>query len=320
MNDFEAARTSAQALAYKNIRTFREGFQLDTAGWALQRDDQDFLALITSRKISGRALLSNERVHRAAQFALIDAAGDAYRQNPERQWLWITIAWDRGVTWERAPRMDTMSLRRIVYGHLDRCGLEGTGTIEFDAWKNLTGEPGRRIVAHAHFLGFRGDGRRVKTKDMEKELKSRRALPNSLDAPSVVIKIVKRTPGDFTRRGFYMLKRPAFAKMYRPDGDGERPDTASVGHSKSSIARLVEIQSRLEVGDVLFSIGAGREVADKVRKEVAPEVRGRRNATPAPSRDEVMRHWRRIRLTNGSHLFREPVIITCKEDRARERE
>ena len=113
-----------------------------------------------------------------------------------------------------------------------------------------------------------------------------------------------------------MFKRPAYAKMYRPEHDDLKP----VGHARGSVARLVEILSRLEVGDVLFSIGEGRSIADKVREAVAHEVRDHPNAKPAPDRKRVKQHWRRIRLVNGSPLFREPVIITRKEDRRQERE
>lgn len=311
MDDFEYARAAARALADKNIAHFNTQFDLDTAGWKLELDDQKFLALITTGKISGRALLCNNRVQRCAQNAMIDAAMEAYRRGPTRQSLWITIAWDRGITWEREPNIDMMSLRRIVYGHLSRCGLEGCGIIEFDTWKNITGEPGRRIVAHSHFIGWPQDGQRIKIANLKKALKERRALPNSIGARSVVIEPVKPTIADFARVGRYMFKRPAFAKMYRPEHDDLKP----VGHARGSVARLVEIYSRLEVGDALFSIGDGREIANKVRQAVAHSVKNRRGATPAPDRDEVRKRWRSIRSVNGSKLFREPVIITRKEDR-----
>lgn len=315
MNEFEEACALARGLADANVKTFRNGFQADTAGWLLELEDQDFLRRITTGRISDRALLSNKWVHRAAQNALIEAVADAHHQNPGRQWLWITIAWDRGITWERAPYIDTMSLRRIVYGHLCRSEIEGFGVIEVDTWKNLTGEPGRRMVAHSHFLGSCSDGGRVSVSALQTELRGRRALVNSIGAPNVVIIPVKATIADFARVGRYMLKRPAYAKMYRPEGDNDSPELASVRHSRGSVARLVEVTSRLEVGDVMFSIGKGSEIAEKVLKAIKHEIRERRVATPAPSREEVMQHWRRIRLTNGSPLLQEPIIITRQKDR-----
>ena len=319
MTEAEAACAAARVKAVENRKAFADAFGRDTSDWALERDDQEFLARITTREISGRALLSNFHVNRRAQEALIDAAVDIYRRNRDCQWLWITICWDRGVTWEREPFIDLMSLRRIVYGHLSRCGLEGFGVIEFDTWKNLTGEPGRRIVAHSHFLGFPADGEPVDVPALERELLDRRALPNTIGAPSVMIDPMTLTAADFARVGRYMFKSPAYAKMLRPETDDRRGRLKPVGHSQGSVARLIEIFSRVEVGDVLFSIGGGRAIANRIREEVAHEIRDRRGATEAPSRDEVIRHWRRIRLTNGRADLREPTIITRKEDRTQNR-
>lgn len=111
-----------------------------------------------------------------------------------------------------------------------------------------------------------------------------------------------------------------YAKMLRPETDDRRGRLKPVGHAQGSVARLVEISSRIEVRDRMFSIGGGKVISRAVRKEVAHEVRERRGATLAPSRDEVVWHWRRIRLTNGRADLLEPTIITRKEDRARETE
>lgn len=315
MQDLEAARAQARRIAEKNHDVFWDGFARDTAGWALESADQEFLARITSRKISGRALLSNKHVQIRAQAALIEAAMAAACEHPKRQWLWITIASDHGITFEREPYLDYDSLVGIMEHHLRRCGLHGIGVIEADIWKNLTGElKGRRIVPHAHFLGYMADGKRLGVKTFEAELCARRSLKNSVGARSVDVKNVKPYPGEFARRAGYMLKRPAFAKMLQP----ERGRLAPVGHSSGSIARLVELASHVEIGDVLFSIGSGgREIAKKVRQAVAEEVRERRGATSAPSCEEVIRHWRRIRLTNGNPRHREPTIITRRTNRSK---
>ena len=87
-----------------------------------------------------------------------------------------------------------ISLRRIVYGHLKRSGLHGFGIIEIDTWKNLTGEPGRRMVAHSHFLGYPADGGIVRIKRLELDLCQRRALGNSSNARSVVIEPMFHVP------------------------------------------------------------------------------------------------------------------------------
>lgn len=315
MENFEAARAAARANADKLIEKFGDGFRRDTAGWKLERPDEEFLARITQRRICGRALLSNEHVRHRAQYAMIEAALDAYRADELRQWPWITICWDAGVTWERAPEIDVVSLRNIADHHLRRCGLEGFGILEVDTWKNLTGEPGQRMVAHSHFLGYATDGVAIGIGALQSELQSRRALRNSLGARSVVIRPMTLAPADFAWIGQYMFKCPAYAKRPVPRESGGGIRLVGAEHVQGSVSRLVEVLSHLEVGDVMFSIGEGSEIAKKVRIEVAHEIRDRPGALHAPSRDEVDRHWRRIREMNGSKLFHEPRIITRKEDR-----
>ena len=48
---------------------FLDDFRGDTERWTLERDDDEFLKLLTTAKTSGRAVLSNTYVHRAAQKA-----------------------------------------------------------------------------------------------------------------------------------------------------------------------------------------------------------------------------------------------------------
>jgi len=155
----------------------------------------------------------------------------------------------------------------------------------------------------------------VGVRALERELCSRRALTNSLGARGAVVQNVKPGLENFARVGRYQFKCPTYAKMLRPETDERRGRLKPVGHARGAVARLIEIFSRIEVGDTMFSIGGGRAIAERVRREVADEVRERRGATEAPSRDAVARHWLRIRLTNGQSNMRAPIIITRKEDR-----
>ena len=294
---------------------FEEAFKRDVAGWPLEKVDQDFLAMITHRRLSGRAMLSNRNVQRVAQGALIRALADAYLQDPIKPWVWCTLTWDAGVSWERLPEIDLISLKRVVDRHLRRSGLEGVGVIETDVWKNIQGEPGRRVVSHVHFLGNRVPGTNRKVTELEADMIGRRALANSLGARSVVIRNVKQSIDDFTRLGQYMLKRPAFAKNPVPRDDGEGYRLSKVQHARGSAARLVEIFSHCEVGDVIFSIGSGREIANSVRDAVRQEIAPKPCATPAPSAEEVRMHWKRIRETCGSKQFRPCQILTRANQR-----
>ncbi|RXZ64251.1 hypothetical protein [Pelagerythrobacter rhizovicinus] len=305
---------AAQAEAERKIALFDEAYRTDIARWAMESDDLKFLSKIVHRRLSDRALLSNKWVHRAAQFELIDALSDAYLQEPDRQWLWCTLAWDAGVSWERAPDIDLLSLKAIANGHLRRSGLEGFGVIETDIWKNMVGEPGRRLVSHIHFIGTRAPGNHLKVTEIEAEMRDRRALTNSLGARSVVIKNVGQTVDDLTWLGQYMLKRPAFAKNPIPrNGDGYR--LQDVAHARGSVARLVEVFSHCEVGDIIFSIGSGRAIAEKVRAAVRREIAPRTGASPAPTPDEAQSHWNRIRDTCGNKQFHPCRIITRADQR-----
>ncbi|MXO48925.1 hypothetical protein GRI69_11720 [Erythrobacter vulgaris] len=306
---------AAQTKAERTIEIFNGAYRRDVAAWTMDSADHEFLTKITHRRMSGRALLSNRYVHRAAQFGLIRAMADAYLQDPDQKWVWFTLTWDTAVSWEREPNVDLVSLKAIAYGHLRRTGLEGFGVIETDIWKNLVGEPGRRLVSQIHFLGTRAMGNTAKVSDMEADLRDRRALINSLGARNVVIRNVGPTVGDLTWLGQYMLKRPAFAKnpIPRIGEDGYR--LIDVAHARGSVARLVEVFSHCEVGDVIFSIGSGGAIAKKVRAAVKQETSLRNGASPAPTADEVRSNWNRIRQTCGSRQFRPCRVITRASQR-----
>jgi len=112
-----------------------------------------------------------------------------------------------------------------------------------------------------------------------------------------------------------MLKRPAFAKnpIARSDGRGHRLEGAA--HARGSVARLVEVFSQCEVGDVIFSIGSGGTIAKKVRSAARQEISPRSGALPAPTAEEVRAQWKRIRETCGSRLFQPCRIITRANQR-----
>ena len=254
-------------------------------------------------------------MHRAAQTALIRALAEAYLQDPLKPWLWCTLAWDAGVSWERSPDIDFVSLKAIANRHLRRSGLEGVGVVETDVWKNIEGEPGRRVVSHVHFLATRVPGNTRKVTELESDMRARRALTNSLKARSVVIENVRQSADDLARLGQYMLKRPAFAKNPVPKIDVEGYSLRNVKQARGSAARLTEIFSHCEVGDVIFSIGSGRAIAEKVRAAARQEIAPRRGATPAPNSDEVRMHWKRIREACGNKQFRPCRVITRANQR-----
>jgi hypothetical protein len=313
MDEFLEALAASKFKSARENRKFISDFDRDVAQWVLQPEDMRFLQLITTGQIAGRPLLSNFHVRRAAQEALVEALPREYEKSPHRQYLWITLACDIGVTWEHEPHLDAESLCNVFNMHLRRCGLHGFGQIEIDTWKLIAGEPSRRIVPHVHFVGWPTNNEPIKIKAFAAELCARRALTNSLGARPVVVKNIRPTAADFMRIGSYMSKSPAYAKNPVPKLVEGGFDLKGANHAPGSVSRLIEILSRLEVGDVMFSIGEGKSIAKAVRGVVAKEVRVRPGSTPTPTQDQVMRHWRRIGLNNGNPTFGECTVITRRD-------
>lgn len=312
MDDIEEARAAARAKADEQRQKFFDTCRRDFDRWSLERDDERFLSLITRGRISDRALLCNERVRRRFQYSMIDAALADYQAHPERQWLWITLCWDGPVTWERKPEIDAMTIVNTATQHLRRCDLDGVGVLEIDVWKNITGEPGRRVVPHVHFLGYPTHGDRYEVESLEAAMCGRGALANSLGAKPVVIEEIEATPARLANSARYMAKPPAWAKNPVPIGNGEHR-LKDVDHAKGSAARLAEILSYVELGNALFAIGDGKTVAGAVRREVREEIRHSRQTTPAPSRERIEQHFRRVMIMNRSANFEECQIKTRRD-------
>lgn len=320
MIEHKAARASQRARADRNTYTFYDRYDCDVARWLLEPADQDFLRLITRGRLTERTLMSNKHVRRSAEYAWIDALLAHFSEFPDLQRLWITLAWDTGVTWERSPEIDTVSLRNIAGQHLRRCGLEGAGLLEIDTWKEIKGEPGKRMVPHIHFLGWSATGEAIDPNGLGRKLCERRALPNSLGAPSVVVEEVGLSALDFATIGRYMGKAPAYAKNPVPNRGRPGFTLEQVEHAPGSVARLLEVLSHLDIGDVIFSIGSGKKIADHVRQKVTQEFCRSSKGKPAPTREEVAEAWQRIRLINGNKKFGPCTVITRACQRRTERD
>lgn len=303
------ARRQAREAADSKIDDFQIAFARDTEDWQVPAGFLRVLDQLTRKSISGRPLLCNPHVRRAASYALIDAMLGFFIENPSRPIYFVTLCWDDGVTYERAPALAVDALVNKAQDHLRRRGFDGVGVLEIDTWKNITGEPGRRMVAHVHFLGWTREGGQIDHTQVANHLCDRLALTNSLGADSAVIEVVGSTPYDAAHLAYYLLKAPAYAK--NPiQREGQTTRLFGADHARGSAARLAEVLSHLELGDVLFSIGSGRIIASQVRSAVALETRARRGVAEAPSRKTVHRLWHELLKTNGNKKFEPPKIVT----------
>jgi hypothetical protein len=315
VDGINVAREEQRARADRSRAGFYASHKADIERWRLERDDQAFVRQITLDKWCMPALLSNREVRRQFAYAFIDALLADYERYPDRERVWITIAWDRPLTWERAPNLDIKSVRNIAYQHLRRSEIDGIGTLEIDTWKEIAGEPGKRMVPHVHFLGWSKNGQAIDVAALQKQMCSRRALPNSLGAPSVVVKKVDQTARDMAMLGYYMSKPPAYAKNPVPNPIRGGHDLCQVKHAPGSVTRLIEVLSFLEIGDVLFSIRTGTPIAKEIRNRVKARCSRRRTVGRPLTRDIIARHWRRIRSINGNKKFQDCNVITRVEQR-----
>lgn len=173
MNEIEIARVEQRLRADTIRKKFYDRHEQDIRRWALERDDERFLQSITTGSLDGRLLLSNRSVRKFAAYAWIDAWLADFGHFPDRDRFWITMAWDGPVTWERRPEIDTVAWRNIASQHLRRSGLDGTGVLEIDTWKEIAGEPGKRISPHIHFLGHMKNGEKITAEALENDLRER---------------------------------------------------------------------------------------------------------------------------------------------------
>lgn len=314
MNDIEIARLAARQRVERGLHTFYAQHTADTRRWRLDADDEAFLRVITQGKLDDRLMMSNRGVRRSAAYACIDVLLDQFIAEPERQRVWVTMAWDSPVTWEQCPQIDTVAICNTASLHLRRSDLVGAGVVEIDTWKEIAGEPGKRMVPHVHFFGWHRHGERIDVEALAQDMCKRRALQNSLGAPSVDIKEIGRTAQDFADIGAYMTKVPAYAKNPVPNRISGKFELVQVEHAPGSVTRLIEVLSYLELGDTMFSIGEGKAIAQAVRERVRQECeRGK----SAPTRETTQRHWQNIRANNGNKKFRECEVITRAAERTK---
>lgn len=316
MDEIDIARAEQRERADILCEKFYTRHRQDICRWSLERDDERFLRTLTTGALCDRPLLSNSIVRQLAAYAWIDALLADFEQYPDRDRLFITLAWDAPVTWERQPEIDTVSLRNIATQHLRRSQLDGVGVLEIDTWKEIPGEPGKRMTPHIHFLGHSRNGEKIDAKALAASMCSRGALLNSLGAPSADVQEVGKTAKDLATLGCYMSKPPAFAKNPVPQRLWSGYKLSDVEHAPGSVTRLIEVLSYLELGDVMFAIGEGKHISRQVRESVRAKLARSRRAVPAPTREMIRRHWLRIRLNNGNKKFDECNVITRAHQRA----
>jgi hypothetical protein len=311
IDDEAIARSFGINSAYLRALELDTKFRRGISGWVLDPSEWIFLQRLYSAKPAGRMILANKHVQQAASNATIDALLTDFLRAPNRARYLLTFCWNAGVSWERRPKIDLVSLKNMINHRLRRLRLHGIGVVEIDILSNLTGEAGRRVMAHVHCYCWT-DSRSFKPRVVARKLSKKISLSNDLGARSVVIEPVKLTDISAARLAAYLVKPPSRGKNRVPrrklPGKYVMRDVAL---EPSTATRMIEILSRIEFRDILFGVGEGRDLAKEIRKNFGLETsrwRGRKWKVPDP--DIVAHYWIRIRLHNGSRRFRRPVIIT----------
>lgn len=286
---------------------YREGW----GRWKLSSDHIAFLSKVHGATLQGRMLWCNRHVRRAATEAIIDAFLADFISDPAKPRNFITFCWDAGLTWERQPRIDSVSLQNIVQHRLRRLGLQGIGVVEIDVLTNITGEPGRRLLVHVHcYCWGQAALPPIKT---ARALSMLPALTNALGAASVTIEPVRLSEISVAWLAAYMFKPPSREKNRIPRRNVPGAFVMREARLKpASAVRLVELLSHFEFGDLLFSVGEGRFLAKTIRENfrgIVVRWSGRR--WTAPSAITVAAEWKTIRMENGSRKL-EPCKVRAR--------
>lgn len=317
MDDVLLARGMALTEAYMRNLDFLQKYRDGIESWRLDRCEQKFLSQLVFQVPLDRMLWCNRHVRQAGIEAIIDAMLDEYASAPFRERYFTTFCWDAGFSWERGPDIDLVSLKNIINHRIRRLGLHGIGVLEIDVLKNITGEPGRRLLAHVHCYCW-PVGADFDAEKAARELNRCRGLRNSLDAPAVKIQAVSLYEISIAHLAQYMFKWPSRAKnrvpLRRWPGHYAFRDARL---PTQSATRLVEILSHMEFGDQLFAIGDGAALATDIRRRFRDNMaslRGRKIAMPDD--DSIFQIWKSIRERNGSRLFEPCHIVTRALQRA----
>lgn len=253
---------------------------------------------------------------------MIDAFLDDFEENESlERWLG-TFAWDEGITSERIPDVDIISLRGKVDKAMREYGLEGIGVVEVDVLTPIAGEKGRLLLFHVHVYCWTSDGSKFDHTGAAGKLMKTRRFPNRLGAPSVKFRSVSRYEISVARIAGYFTKFQPGAKNRIPRRN--KPGSYVLrstfrGFTPDSVVRLVEVMSHLDARDVVFSVGSGgRELRDRwygkfmawARRRDHPTARSRTDA-----QNDVAARWCGIRAGNGSKKLKPCRIITRVEQR-----
>ena len=315
VDDHRVARSMALATAWLRALVFRQKYEHGISRFKMTARDRAFLNQIFSASYAGGKLYwSNRSVKTAAAEAMIDAYLEDYEADPGRERWLGTFAWNDGLTSERAPSIDLISLKGKVGKAMREYGLEGIGVVEVDVTTHIPGEDGKLLLVHVHIYCWKADGSSFSPVTTANSLMASRRFPNRLGAPSVDFKAVSSYPISVARVAGYLMKFQPGAKnrIPRRDKPGRYALRSTIrGFTPDSVVRLVEVMSHLDARDMVFSVGPnGRVLRDAWYARLMEWARSRPTRKRPLINYGVAEHWRSIRADNGSKKMKACRIVT----------
>lgn len=276
-----------------------------------ERDELD--CLLGFKAATERLLASNLKLRLEACDILSDLFGKLRKESKpvvsRRFWFGSFLG---SLVTEYRPELDVAAFQAAVYKLIYQHGLNAVYDIELQALTNYPQHGrGRSFLMNAHALLWTDDPEFDAKKAQAKMRKSTR-LFSELGAPTVTLTERTLDKGQLEYCGRYMLKPPVDGK--RRDTHDEIPNRwvlKPVAEVRPPLLlRLTEIQSHLELTDLVWGVGEGSRIRLEWKRALTAwnDLQCREIKLPLERDFDIGSLWDGIRARrgNGSRLYKPP--------------
>lgn len=181
------------------------------------------------------------------------------KADPELKFQFWTFLHQRGHSSDRQPTIDLKFIRASVDKTLRKLGLDGIYVIEIQGLGNYsTHGEGRLVMTHAHALTWSHES--LDLCSVEDRLNASDQWVNDLDAKPVKVDQVIDKEGELDYLSYYLFKPPYDVKMLETRSSGQRLKSTLKSYRPEFAARMLELQSQLEIGELVRACGEGKLV------------------------------------------------------------
>lgn len=288
----------------KKIKEYSKKIRRTLAKLSLAQTDRNaLLALLGTSGRAERPLASDRRVVKRAALILARNMRKEFPENPARRFFHVTLIDDVGTTSDREPVAYLDFLEDKTRRALVSVGLDAVVVLEMHPLMNYpAGGQGRSLLYHAHAIAW--SDKPFDPGAAEERLNGSRAWHCSLGAQPVKIAPITNTVRDINQVALYLVKPSHSVKNRMPDQ--KRPgrfilmDTTK-GYRNDMALRVFEGLSQVDLTSMIFGVGAGKAVRQRIRSELENWQRSRSTeGTFIPASYNVWAMWHRLRKTFGS--------------------